>query len=563
MESEASPHCTSCGLPLVGMTCSVCGGSGKPIPLADGDAASSSAYASTSTRPELDLAAGAWQAGDHRGMVAHCLASLGIRDPQSESVAEGLEFRAVFDEQTVFVRIRPKQGLLLVEVPVARFPRTQYVPALRLALELSDRDGERSRFSARGDLVMCRSVLRLGVLTPVIACDAIRSTVAAATEAARVFIGALQARALTPRDHRGFSLDSLPYGLDLEGGVRSGPSAGRATPVYAEPVEELADDSGDESGIPAALMPPSRAFSVAALRRPPVAGRATEPPGVGSVTKASAIAPVATPAPAVAPAQVAPPRAAPPAAALSTAVPSTSPATVPQAPTTMAARLAPQPSTTKSPSAVDPMGDTFVGHVTAKPAQTGGPEDPLCELLHHAQALGAALSFADQPATMLLLVRATVYRAVFDLGATLPGPVAHLHEQTAELIREIHITAPGKRRGAMAIPSASPAFELMNRMVTSRCQLGAGNTLHVQPITTSQDAKQHLARFVSEIGVAPDDLELRHFLAMGALCELLSRTKLPAPTQEKLRGLIAHAKSEGPTQATVELLLTALSRMMA
>lgn len=547
MESEASPHCTSCGLPLEGMTCSVCGGSGKPIPLVDGDAASSSAYASTSTRPELDLAAGAWMAGDHGRMVAHCLSALGIRDPQPEAGVDGPGFKTSYEEQTVFLRIRAEQGLLVIEVPVARFPRTQYVPALRLALELSDRDGERSRFSARGDLVMCRSVLRLAVLTPVIACDAIRSTVAAATEAARVFIGALQARALTPRDHRGFSLDSLPSGVDLEGGVRSGAPRARATPVYAEHVDEPADDGG----IPAALMPPSRASYVPAPSQAAAAGRSSGGPSLGEVTQASAVpraAPALRPAPQV--------------AAVSQAVPSSSPATLQQAPSTMAARAAPQPATTKS-AAVDPMGDTFVGHVTAKPERTGGPEDPLCELLHHAQALGAALSFADQPATMLLLVRATVYRAVFDYGAVLPGPVAHLHEQTAELIREIHITAPGKRRGAMAIPSASPAFEVMNRMVTSRCQVGVGKTLQVQPITTSQDAKQHLARFVSEIGVAPDDLELRHFLALGALCELLSRTKLPAPTQEKLRGLVAHAKSEGPTQATVELLLTALSRMMA
>ena len=178
METEDSPHCTSCGLPLEGMTCSVCGGSGKAIPLSDGDAASSSAYASMTTRPELDLAATAWQAGDHGRMVAHCLTTLGIRDPQPESGIDGPGFKASFEEQTLFIRIRSDKGLLVIEVPVARFPRTQYVPALRLALELSDRDGERSRFSARGDLVMCRTVLRLAVLTPVIACDAMRSTVA-------------------------------------------------------------------------------------------------------------------------------------------------------------------------------------------------------------------------------------------------------------------------------------------------------------------------------------------------------------------------------------------------
>ena len=78
-----------------------------------------------------------------------------------------------------------------------------------------------------------------------------------------------------------------------------------------------------------------------------------------------------------------------------------------------------------------------------------------------------------------------------------------------------------------------------------------------------QEAKQHLAPYVSEIDQAPSDLELRHFLALGALSELLVRTKLPAATQERLRGIIGHARKEGAKQPVVELMMTALTRMIA
>jgi hypothetical protein len=526
-------------------------------------------------------------------MIAHCLTSLGVRQPEPVRGPDGPSFKVSYEEQSVFLRVRGAKGLLIVEVPVARFPRTQYVPALRLALELSDSDGGLARFSARGDLVMCRTVLRLAVLTPAVLADAIRATVATAVEAARVFVGALQARALTARDHRGFTVDSLPIGIDLESGA--GPRGG-ATPLASAPSDAawIPDEAGDDGGIPAALLPPSRSFSVAHLKQAARMGSpATGSPRVGA-SQPAATPPAAAPpaaAPRAAPMPAAAPRAAPmPAAPMPAAAPRAAPmpaapppgdvtrtsAIAPSGPTARAASSGPNTvpmAATQSPAPprvavqpappVDPMGDTFVGDVARRLERTGGPEDPLCELLHHAQALGAALSFADQPATMLLLVRATVYRAVHDFGPSLPGQVAYLHDQTASLTREIHITAPGKRRGAMAIPSATPAFEVMNRMVASRCQVSSSGPLQVQPITTSQDAKQHLARYVSEIGQAPPDLELRHFLALGALSELLVRTKLPAPTQDKLRGLVAHAAAEGPHQATVDLMLTALSRMMA
>lgn len=226
----------------------------------------------------------------------------------------------------------------------------------------------------------------------------------------------------------------------------------------------------------------------------------------------------------------------------------------------------PAPATT--PSAVaDPLGDTFITAgapaATTPPPKTGSPADQLCELLHRAQTLGAVLSFADQPATMCLLIRATLYRSVYQHEAEVPRAVAFLHAATAPMTKEIYITAPGKRRGSMAIPPTSPAFEAMNQIVSQRGEVEPGEPMAVQPITTAQEAKQHLARYVSEIDQAPSDLDLRHFLALGALSELLVRTKLPAATQERLRGIIAHAQKEGPARPVVDLMMTALTRMIA
>jgi len=191
------------------------------------------------------------------------------------------------------------------------------------------------------------------------------------------------------------------------------------------------------------------------------------------------------------------------------------------------------------------------------------PEDALCELLHKAQTLGALLSFADQPATTALLIRATVFRVVLGFDQALPSATSRLYADAAALTKEIYITAPGIRRGAMAIPSATEAFDSMRKIVDCRCAVEDGPAVQVTPITSSQDAKQHLARYVSEIDQAPKDLEVRHFLALGALSELLVRAKLPAQTLERLRGIIAHAEKDGAKQAVVDLMMTALNRMMA
>jgi hypothetical protein len=602
---EGKQHCTSCGLPLSRATCQACGGSAAPIPLSDGDAASAAAYASEPDRPELDLARDAAASGDYGRLVSHCLAALGATDAKMQQAAEGPLFKAMIRGVAVFAQIRTASAELAIECPVVRLPRTQYVPALRLALELSDRDEAPFRFSVRGELLLVRMVGRLTTLTPNDVCRAVDAVAGAAWEGARAFVGELQARPILPNEHASLAPDALPRSTELGKGApaRPAPTASASKKGALGAIPSLVDASGDDEDetllkrAPAVQQPPGRTPTAipAVLRgagggppspeparrgKVPTPARIEQkprlrPPGeprvpVGSGAPTPVVGVPALTAEAVA-AHLAPPttkpfplqRPAPPARGadktLVSEAANASPATAPSA---VAGHARVSVSAGEAP---DPLADTFLGDSGPRPPRKSGkPTDAFCELLHHAQTLGAVLSFADQPATMCLLIRATVYRAMLDFDAVTPNGTAALYVGTKDLTREIFITAPGKRRGAMAIPSTAPAFELMSQLIAAQGEAGPpAEPSAVVPITTAQEAKQHLARYVSEIDQAPGDLDLRHFLALGAISELLVRTKLPGPTQERLRGILTHAQKEGPKQQVVELMMTALTRMMA
>lgn len=576
-EVETQPNCTTCGLPLTGSSCRACGGSGVPIPLADGDASSTSAYAAEAPGADLELAQSAWESGDYGRLVSHCFAAIDVSDATMQQGASGPTFKASVRGLAVFVRVDGQTGDVVIETPSVRLPLTQYVPSLRLLLELSDRDATPVRFSVRGDLVMARYVGRLGAMSPTDVCATIKLVVAQALECARLLVGALQSNPFTPAEHAALKIEGMPRGVtlaeELPVSIPQTPKKGSgmwesaASPpppkVAPMPAPSPAARPTPVREIPAILMPPGGMPNPQASRaKAPTPARMERRTPIAEV-RASAIP--KPPAPTTDSARVEtmrtptapPPNKAPaPAARVGLARPAASPPAALAAARTMVSGDAPAP-------APDPLGDTFIAQKNAAPPKTGTPTDPFLELLHKAQTLGAVLSFADQPASMCLLIRATVYRAIFEFESVAPGAVAHLFQATLPMTKEIYITAPGVRRGSMAIPAASPAFEVMAKIVAQQGQVDTGETLAIQPITTAQDAKQHLARYVSEIDQAPSDLELRHFLAVGALCELLSRTKLPPATQDRLKGIVAHARKEGPKQAVVELMMTALTRMIA
>lgn len=559
-------------------------------------------------RPELELAYEAWKAGDYGRLVSHCFGAMGINGAKMVPGRDGPLFKAILRGFAQFIRVHTANQELVIEAVVARLPLGQYVPALRMLLELSDGDATPTRYSVRGDLVMVRSVSRLSAMSPDALCTAIESVATAANLGARALIGGLQAREIAGHEHAALAIDELPRGVALAS--QSGESSGTSSPRKKEggmfgAFEPLVTASDEAAAQPAAAPnqrpaapPPARAKvpTPARIGRPtpgaitvggPTAMMAAkhrtprpaqmqapqQPPQTAAVppTAPARIAPPPPPQPSpqTRPTNLQPPPRASvaPGGAIGRTMVSADgvPTTEPSAADGIA--MAPPPAATPAPAQrADPLGDTFISDgqpAGAAPQRTGAPGDGLCELLHKAQTLGAVLSFADQPATMCLLIRATVYRAIHEHEAAVPDAVALLFHVTAPMTREIYITAPGVRRGSMAIPATSPAFEVMARIVAQRGEVERGEPVAVQPITTAQEAKQHLARYVSEIDQAPSDAELRHFLALGALSELLARTKLPAATQDRLKGILAHAKKEGAKQPVVDLMMTALTRMIA
>lgn len=207
----------------------------------------------------------------------------------------------------------------------------------------------------------------------------------------------------------------------------------------------------------------------------------------------------------------------------------------------------------------DPATDVS-GRRPATPADT--PADKLCELLQRAQVLATTLSFAERHTTTLLLVRAVVYRAIYDYAEHLPDAVSYLSRTTAAATRMIwSSTAPPDKNAPM--PMAEPSLLAMERVVAQRAQMPKEPKLPSQPFTTAGQAREHLAKYVEEIEQSPNDQPLRHFLAIGALCELLVRARLPSQTSQKIKDIVAHAQREANKPAqSLDLMMAALKRII-
>jgi hypothetical protein len=197
----------------------------------------------------------------------------------------------------------------------------------------------------------------------------------------------------------------------------------------------------------------------------------------------------------------------------------------------------------------------------AQPRKERSPQERLCQLLRDAQALATALSFQDRVGVMLLLVRSTVFRAILEHGEALPSAVAHLYRSTAAATRDLaHAEAAGRRGNPALI--AEPALHAMERLVSARAQVSEEKPLQIEQLTSATHAREHLSRYLREIERAPSEPALRHFLALGALSELLVRARLPAKTDQRLREIVSYAHREGPKGAAIDLMMTALSRIV-
>jgi hypothetical protein len=175
--------------------------------------------------------------------------------------------------------------------------------------------------------------------------------------------------------------------------------------------------------------------------------------------------------------------------------------------------------------------------------ETQQPADRLCHLLRQAKTL-ASLVLEVHPGTMPWLVRSAVFRAIHDYREPLPDAVAHLYRCTG-----------------MGRDAPEPALLVLDRIVTARAHHPGEKPLAIDPLTSAAQAKEHIGRYLIEIDRAPPEPALRHFLALGALSELLVRAKLPAQTELRLRDIVSHAQREGAKQGSIDLMMTALQRI--
>ena len=562
-------HCETCGYPFQGQSCVVCGAAAKPLSYRDLTWESKPPNARDSGHADLDWAFEAWNKKEYSRFVTHCLAVVGVANARSVSLPKGQGFLAELQGQPVLISV--EGDYVSFEAPIAELPRTRRLGLMRMALEMSHLDRHPARLALRGTWVIGRFTGLLVETDPEHFVWALRSLVEVARTVEEVAVVAFDAPPVVS-DTAPFNWDAVPTRVTLsklappapESGpvaaassraASSGPGLFDSMPSLSE--DGYPDEADDDDG--ATLVKEPEPLARPTPSRPDVATTAvSEPPPVAAERPKPAKPPLPKPTkPTGTSATMAAPVPRKPEASVPVEVKST-PKPEPAAPTTQAGVPSSAAASKAVPSAVP------------KTTPTGAPPavkqteaaSRFCGMLGSAKKLSAELTYEEHPATLMLLLRSTVYRAVFEHSDAVPDAVAHLFHGTAGVLREIYITAPGRRRGAMQIPRPDSAHDVIDRIIESGASFGKEPPVKILPMTTARDAKDHLARYVAEIEQAPTDLALRHFLALGALCELLVRTKLPGPTQQKLRSIVTHSLREGAKPASVELMMTALKRII-
>jgi hypothetical protein len=546
--SGARSYCAACGWPLDGLRCSVCGGDRVPLPLQDG--ARRTPRGSASDDPALEKANEAWQARDFVKVVGAVVAGerSGARPvPRPGGTGFVLGTRST----ALFVTVDAASGGLVLEAPLARLPQTRRVPAMRAALELSDRTNGLPRPCLRGDLLLLRHEGSLEALAPA----RLRALVREMLEVAERWADALVTR-----------FDARPA-LDEPRGAASWEALGRprSLSALAPPSRRHAPPAGetpaDRTMPPGARRAPDEAPAELARRPRAPSSRAPAPPQPApwAPRRAHAAADAHAAGDDELPAILAPALVRGLAHAKAPAQ-EVEPATLPRAPAHRAAMpeleldVAPdEPATARA--------STPRRRPSTRPGPPGGAADRLCDLLRASQSIATSLSYEHRLDAMLMLVRATVFRAIYDFGEEAPDAVANLYRSTVGAMTDALAPGGPRRVGSVEVTVLEPSLLAMDRLIVLRAQVPKEKPLVVEPMTSVEEARAFLVRYHSDIERAPAEPEVRHFLALGALSEFLVRAKLPGPTEARLREILAHAARDGATPRTVELLMTTLGRI--
>ncbi len=552
-------YCTTCGWVLPAgarPTCAACGGDSTPLPLVD------------NTRPiaredEDDAAAlasarEAWATGEHARAMGLALALTAA--PRAFASPYGQGWVAVVGSTPVFAFLDPASSQVTLEIPVVRLPQAKRVPALRAALALCNEGRVASRFCLRLDLLVARFVARLDALSPVLVRKIAREIAATARRAEEHLAAAFDARPAIPEQGLLSAWDRVGRSLPL---TLLAPSSVAAPPPSSPSSMRPSSRPSGRPSAPAPLLDtPAKAITLR-LSIPPVLA-----PDLDEDDLPAVLAPDYADVPPPSPATARPPSMPPPSRPSFDDTPSMRPSMLPSAlPNVPVLGLrTPFPSTSAMRAVPPPGSDADAPPPSRRPQRappdTMSPEGKLCELLRQGLGLATALSFEERPLTMLLLVRAAVFRAVHEHYAAVPNAVAYLYRATRTVTREVWSSKPDPGR-AGAIPVAEPALGALEQILAARASIPKEKPVTIDPWTSAQQAKENLSKYIAEIELAPPDPTLRHYLALGALSELLARTRLPAPTDQRLRDIVAYAQRDGAKPHVIELMMTALRKIVA
>ena len=558
--------CVSCGFPLRGPRCEICGGDQTALPLAEGEVRDLRARLDSGDTQGLERAFEAYRSKDFARFVGHVVTAEGGAATRSVTTPDGPGWIAPIRGALVFTSINTTAGDLALQAPVVRVPRAQRVPVLRLALELSAQELPTARFCLRDDLLVLRFSAPLVSLTPPVLREFLREIGHLAARSAELFAVSFDANpALTEAERSAAGFDVLGRARKLRlgsGMIQSfspptpDPIASAAAlradlvktrPLRATPRHTPVPREEAEAPPPPGPPPlPGNAFSSRAMPPPSPASRPLPQPAVVAPSPKAPLPdpqfelapntvkqrpPIDEPIPAI----LAPMFAGAPA---SKSTPPKAPSHPPPSSLSMSKMRLSMPELD-----LDAPSRRSGGPASSTSAEMQQPADRLCHLLRQTKTL-ASLVLEVRPGTMPWLIRAAVFRAIHEYRDLLPDAVAHLYRCTG-----------------MGRDAPEPALLVLDRVVSARAHHPGEKPLAIDPLTSAAQAKEHVGRYLVEIDRAPPEPALRHFLALGALSELLARAKLPAQTELRLRDIVSHAQREGTKQGSIDLMMTALQRI--
>ena len=544
--------------------------------LADGEIRDPRARIDEGSTTGLERAIEAHRNKELARFVGHVVTAEGA-GARTVTLAEGPAWIAAVRGAVVFVSINTTLADLTLQSPVIRVPREQRVPVMRLALELSAQELSTARFCLRDDLLVLRYGAPLASLTPPVLRDLLREIGHLAARSAELFAVTFDANLAIEEGARagaGFEAIGRPRKLRLGSGMmRSIPPPAPSSPESASALSRadrtktvpLRGDTGRVSREEVERTsqngpPPLPGFGVKPLQplqaAPPSRPTQSMPAVLQSSSRASQPTPTEAPEPVfeLAASSVRPrptsdaiPAILSPMFAPAPALPRKSIPPLPPPPSGFTAskpRGASMPEIDiEAPSRRPSVPMASMPIPMPIPGEMREPADRLCSLLRQAKAL-ASLVLEMRPGAMPWLVRATVFRSIHDYRDVLPEACAHLY-----------------RCAGMGRDAPEPALLVLDRVVAARGRHPGEKPLVIDALTSATQAKEHLARYLVEIERSPIDPGLRHYLALGALTELLARARLPAQTDVRLRDIVAHAQREGAKQGAIDLMMTALQRI--